>query len=286
MCGRYTITSAPEAIRALFRYPEQPDFPPRYNVAPTQPIPIVRLTRDQAEWEPVSRPGRAQNKDGARSDAKPVPTFADRAPGARQFALVRWGLLPSWVNDPRTFTLLINARGESVIDKPAFRAAMKRRRCLIPADGFYEWQKAGDRKRPFYVRAKAGAPLAFAGLWETWTGPNGEELETAAIVTTKANRTLAPIHERMPVIVAPDAFDLWLNCTDVDARTAAALIVPAPENLLEAYEVSTAVNRVANDNAKLVEPLAAGAQPQPAAAPKPAAAAKREKKDEGQTSLF
>ena len=181
--------------------------------------------------------------------------------GERAFALVRWGLLPSWVKDPKAFTLLINARGESVIDKPAFRAAMKRRRCLIPADGFYEWKGGRGRKQPYFVRLKSGAPMAFAGLWETWTGPDGEELETAAIVTTAANRTLQAIHERMPVIVAPDAFDLWLNCTDVDAQTAAALIVPAPENLLEAYEVSTAVNRVANDNAKLIERLAPGAEP-------------------------
>jgi len=189
MCGRYTIIASPEALRALFRYEEQPNFPPRYNVAPTQPIAIVRLVD-----------------------------------GKRHFALVRWGLLPSWVKDPKTFTLLINARGETAAEKPAFRAAMKRRRCLIPADGFYEWQAAGERKRPFYVHAKSGAPLAFAGLWETWTGPNGEELETAAIVTTRANRTLSPIHERMPVIVPPEGFDLWLDSATVDATTAAALI--------------------------------------------------------------
>jgi putative SOS response-associated peptidase YedK len=250
MCGRYTVISAPEALRALFRYAEQPNFPPRYNVAPTQPIAIVRLVE-----------------------------------GKRQFALVRWGLLPSWVKDPKTFTLLINARGESAAEKPAFRAAMKRRRCLIPADGFYEWQAAGDRKRPFYVHAKSGAPLAFAGLWETWTGPNGEELETAAIVTTTANRTLKPIHERMPVIVPPEGFDLWLDAANVDATTAAALIAPAPDNLLEAYEISTAVNRTANDNPKLLEPVGPN-QPAPEpAAPKPAAK-RRVKKDDGQTSLL
>jgi putative SOS response-associated peptidase YedK len=249
MCGRYTITSAPEAIRALFRYPEQPNFPPRYNVAPTQPIPIVRVVE-----------------------------------GKRQFALVRWGLLPSWVKDPKTFALLIIARGESVVDKPAFRAAMKRRRCLIPADGFYEWKAAGRRKQPFYVRAKSGEPLAFAGLWETWTGPNGEELETAAIVTTDANRTLSAIHSRMPVIIPPEAFDLWLNTSDVDAKTAAALIHPAPDNLLETYEVSTAVNRTANDNLKLVEPVVANAEPAPI--PKPVARVRRAKKNDGQTSLF
>ncbi len=252
MCGRYTVTSAPEAIRALFRYPEQPNFPPRYNVAPTQPIPIVRLVN-----------------------------------GERHFALVRWGLLPSWVKDPKSFTLLINARGESAAEKPAFRAAMKRRRCLIPADGFYEWQKAGERKRPFYVHAKSGKPLAFAGLWETWTGPNGEELETGTIVTTAANKTLAPIHGRMPVIVPPDGFDLWLDTANVDAKTAAALIAPAPENLLEAFEISTAVNRVANDNPKLIEPVAEGAAD--AAPAKPAAKkapAKRGKKDDKQGALF
>ncbi len=251
MCGRYTLTSAPEAIRALFRYQEQPNFPPRYNIAPTQPIAIVRLNE-----------------------------------GKRQLALVRWGLLPSWVKDPKTFTLLINARGESASEKPAFRAAMKRRRCLIPADGFYEWQAVAGRKQPFYVRAKSGTPLAFAGLWETWTGPNGEEMETAAIVTTRANRTLAAIHERMPVVVPPEAFDLWLNCAEVDAKTAEALIQPAPDNLLEAYEISTAVNRTANDNAKLIEPVAPGAsEPKPAAA-KPAAAKRAPKKNDGQASLF
>jgi putative SOS response-associated peptidase YedK len=251
MCGRYAVTSAPEAIRGLFGYAEQPNFPPRYNVAPTQPIAIVRLID-----------------------------------GKRQFALVRWGLLPSWVKEPKNFTLLINARGESVMDKPAFGAAMKRRRCLVPADGFYEWKAAGTRRQPYFVRAKSGVPLAFAGLWEAWTGPNGEELETAAIVTTRANRALAEIHERMPVIVPPDAFDLWLNCATVDAETAAALIAPAPENLLEAYEVSTAVNRTANDNPQLVERhTAVEAEPvSKRAAPRPPA--KRVKKDDGQGVLF
>jgi putative SOS response-associated peptidase YedK len=252
MCGRYTLTSAPEAIRELFRYLERPNFPPRFNIAPSQPIAIVRLVE-----------------------------------GQRQFALVRWGLLPSWVKDPKAFTLLINARGESVCEKPAFRAAMKRRRCLIPADGFYEWQAAGGRKQPFYVRAKSGAPFAFAGLWETWTGPNGEELDTAAIVTTSANKTLAAIHERMPVVVPPEAFDLWLNCAVVDATTASALIAPAPENFFEAYPVSTHVNRVANDDPKLVEPLVAGVEQE--VAPKPAtpkARVKRTKKDDGQGVLF
>ncbi|HTS40855.1 MAG TPA: SOS response-associated peptidase [Xanthobacteraceae bacterium] len=252
MCGRYVITSPPEAFRQLFGYPEQPNFPPRYNVAPTQPVPIVRL-----------------------------------AEGKRQFALVRWGLIPAWVKDPRTFSLLINARGESVIDKPAFRAAMRRRRCLFPADGFYEWKPDGARKRPYFVRMKSGGPMAFAGLWETWTGPNGEEQESAAIVTTSANRTCAAIHDRMPVIVDPKAFDLWLDCANVDANTAAALIAPAPDNWLEVYEISPDVNRVANDSPRLLQPFTAPVEPAPSQpdAKKPEAKPRR-KKDTGQASLF
>ena len=248
MCGRYVIKSPPAAIRALFGYGEQPNFPPRYNVAPTQPIPLVRIVE-----------------------------------GKRTFALMRWGFIPAWVTDPKAFSLVINARGESVLEKPAFRNAMRRRRCLMPADGFYEWKAgaAGEPKRPYFVRAKSGGPLAFAGLWETWSGPNGEELDTAAIVTTRANRTISSIHERMPMIVAPDAFDLWLNCTDVEAATAAALIAPAPENLLECYEVSPAVNRVANDSEVLIAPAGdlQSREPAPASAPEP-------RKANDQPSLF
>lgn len=248
MCGRYTITSAPEAIRNLFRYVGQPNFPPRYNVAPTQPIPVVRLND-----------------------------------GQRQFLLMRWGLLPSWVKDPKTFTLLINARGESVCDKPAFRNAMKRRRCLIPADGFYEWKGEGGRKQPYYIRAVSGAPLAFAGLWETWTGPNGEELDTAAIVTTEANGTLEHIHHRMPVIVPPDAFDFWLDTNNVDAVTACAAIRPAPDDLLEAFPVSGAVNRAANEDPRLIQPVPADTPPPAPPVRKKAAPAV---KDDGQGLLF
>jgi len=246
MCGRYAITTAPEAMRRLFGYREEPDFPPRYNIAPTQPVPIVRMGE-----------------------------------GAREFALVRWGLIPAWVKDPKGFSLLINARGESVNDKPAFKNAMKRRRCLLPADGFYEWSEHGV-KRPFFIRAKSLTPLALAGLWETWIGPNGEELESVAVLTTPANRMLAPIAERMPAILLPEVFDLWLDCAAVDALTAAAFLVPAPENLLEAYEVSTAVNRAANDGPELIAPLGASAAvPEP-----PAKRSRKPKSDDRQASLF
>jgi putative SOS response-associated peptidase YedK len=249
MCGRYLIISSPDAIRRLFGYPEQPNFPPRYNVAPTQPIPIVRL------WE-----------------------------GKRQFALVRWGLIPAWVKDPLRFTLLINARGDSVNEKPAFRNAMKRRRCLIPADGFYEWKEEGARKRPFAVRPRQGGPVAFAGLWESWMGPNGEEMETAAIVTTDSSRSLRDIHHRMPVVVPPEAFDMWLDGENVDAPTAAALLAPAPEDFFDAYEISPAVNRVANDTPELLEPYTAP----PAGESSTGNLAKRSRKpkDERQQSLF
>jgi putative SOS response-associated peptidase YedK len=241
MCGRYAITTAPEALRRLFGYEETPNFPARYNIAPTQPIPMVC-----------------------------------RQNGKRRFALVRWGLLPAWVKDPRTFALLINARCEAVTDKPAFRAAMRYRRCLIPADGFYAWKAAGKTKRPYYIRLKSGEPMAFAGLWETWTGPDGEEMDSAAIITTAANPALGAIEVRMPAILPPEAHDLWLDCDNVDAETATALLVPMREELLDFYPVSQAVGRVANDGPDLVEP----APEQDVADPGAPA------KDDGQPSLF
>jgi len=246
VCGRYAITSAPEAIRALFRYPERPNFPPRYNVAPTQPVPIVRLTESE-----------------------------------RHFALVRWGLIPAWVKDPKNFALLINARGESVQDKPAFKNAMKRRRCLFPADGFYEWKTEGGRRRAFHLRKAGGGPIAFAGLWETWIGPNGEEIDTAAIVTTEANREMGAVHHRAPVILPPEQFDLWLDDRS-EVAAAAGLIAPAPDGSMEVYEVSSAVNKVANDSPDLIEPCSAPAEAEPR---KPTARQKRVA-DSGQGSLF
>jgi putative SOS response-associated peptidase YedK len=259
MCGRYVILSPPAAIRARFGYAEQPNFPARYNVAPTQPIPVVHFAARQ-----------------------------------RSFALMRWGLIPSWVKDPKEFPLLFNARGESVLDKPAFRNAMRRRRCLIPNDGFYEWPQAarsGAGNHPVFVRARRGGagnaqPLAFAGLWETWTGPNGEEIDTAAIVTTRANQTLAAFHERMPVFIPHDAFAAWLDCDSVPAEEAAAMIKPADDELLEWHAVSSAVNRAANDAATLIEPVTETA---PAAPPIKIAGKPRSKQrnePDGQASLF
>ena len=246
MCGRYVIKTPPAIMREAFGYAEQPNFPPRYNVAPTQPIPVVRIDN-----------------------------------GRRSFALVRWGLIPAWVKDPRGISLMINARGEAVLDKPAFRNAMRRRRCLVPADGFYEWKQEGARKRPFFAAAKG--PIAFAGLWEPWIGPNGEEMETACIITTPANHTLRALHDRMPAVIPPQAFDLWLDCANVEAETAAALLVPAAEDTFAAHEVSTVVNRAANDSAALIEPVVPGAEEPPLAKPSARATTK---KDERQGTLF
>jgi putative SOS response-associated peptidase YedK len=207
--------------------------------------------------------------------------------GQKHFALVRWGLIPPWVKDPRAFTLLINARAEAINEKPAFRNAMKRRRCLFPADGFYEWKMEGGRKRPFVARSKAGGPMAFAGVWENWIGPNGEELETAAIVTTEANAEMAAVHHRAPVIVPPEQFDFWLDCANVNEQEAASLFTGAPEGSMEVYEISTAVNRVANDSPELLKPYSSSAEPATAAPEKPKAARKpRPAADSGQGSLF
>lgn len=250
MCGRYLIITNPDEMRRLFGYPEQPNFPPRYNVAPTQPVPIVRMQE-----------------------------------GQRRFALVRWGLMPPWVKDPKAFTLLINARGESAHEKPSFKNAMKRRRCLIPADGFYEWTGEGVAKRPYIVRRKGGGPLAFAGVWETWIGPNGEEVESAAIVTVEASPLLQQVHHRMPVMLTPETYDAWLDCDNVRAEEALAAIGVLPDEQLETYAVSPAVNRVVNDGPDVIAPYTAPVEEAVAETPKPRA--KKERKvDDRQASLF
>lgn len=232
MCGRFAITLPPDAVRAFFQYVEQPNFPPRTNIAPTQPVPIVRL-----ETQP----------DGAT---------------ARHFVLVRWGFLPSFVKDPKDFPLVINARAESVATKPSFRNAIKRRRCIFIADAFYEWMRDRDNRGknrkpsvPFLIRRRDGNPMALAGIWETWTGPNGEEQDTACILTTDANALVAPIHDRMPVILEPEDFDTWLDCSDEKSTAASDLLKPAGEDVLEAFEISTRVNRVANDDAAVQTPV-------------------------------
>src|SRR6201995_618754 len=216
MCGRFVITSPPAAIRQVFGYAEQPNLPPRHNIAPTQPVPVVIF-----DW------------------------------GARHFRLMRWGLIPSWVKDPRKMTLMINARSETVENKPAFKNAIRRRRCLVPADGYYEWQVVAGRKRPLFIYRSDRSLFGFAGLAETWIGPNGEELDTVAIVTTAAGADLAVLHPRVPVTIARGDFDRWLDCSNDDVEAALPLLTAPAEGEFVWYQVSTRVNRVANDDAQL-----------------------------------
>lgn len=222
MCGRFVITSPPAALRQMFGYAEQPNFPPRHNIAPTQPIPVVILEN-----------------------------------GGRHFRLMRWGLVPAWVKDAREFALLINARAETVAEKPAFKNAMKRRRCLIPADGYYEWHAARNRKRPHFIHRRDGVPIGLAGLAETWIGPNGEELDTVAIVTAPASADLSALHHRVPVTIAPGDFERWLDCGAHDVEEAMALLRPPREGEFAWHEVSTRVNGVANDDSQLILPITA-----------------------------
>ncbi len=232
MCGRYAITTPPDAMRDLFGYPELPNFPPRWNIAPTQPVPIVR----------------------------------SRGQGIRQFALVRWGLVPDWAREvgPKP---LFNARGETVAEKPAFRSAFKRRRCLVPADGFYEWKAdAVQPKQPYLIRRCDRSPMAFAGIWEHWQSAEGSELESCSIITTCANATLAPLHSRMPVVLDQADWETWLDTSETLTGNAQDLLVPAPDDLLDAVPVSRRVNSVANDDATLqegVDPEQAGEQGKP-----------------------
>jgi len=240
MCGRFALTLPPEAVRAYFQYAERPNFPPRANIAPTQPIPVVRCEREPAGGS------------------------------TRHFVLVRWGLLPAFVKDPKDFPLVINARAETAATKPSFRNALKRRRCIVVADALYEWKRGGGDggkrapARPFLIRRRDGAPMALAGLWETWNGPNGEQIDTACILTTDANATIAPIHDRMPVILELEDFDAWLDCDERQTASAAALMRPAGDDVLEAWEISTAVNRVANDSADIQQPAPGGERYPPA----------------------
>jgi putative SOS response-associated peptidase YedK len=254
MCGRFVITSPPAAVRQVFGYPEQPNFPPRHNIAPTQPVPVVIIEN-----------------------------------GSRHFKLMRWGLVPSWVKDPRKITLLINARSETINDKPAFKNAMRRRRCLIPADGYYEWQVSGGRKRPFFIHRRDGAMFGLAALAENWIGPNGEEMETVAIVTAAASADLAVLHHRVPVTLMAGDFARWLDCSSDDAAPVMALLKGPQPGEFTWHEVSTRVNHADNDDAQLLLPIT-DEQRATEDAPRRAKAAPRKTAppsvDDGQGSLF
>lgn len=221
MCSRYSLTSPPEAVRAYFGTFNREVFPPRFNIAPTQPVLIVRSNER----------------------------------GERMLTLVRWGLIPSWVKNPAEFTTLINARAETAAEKASFRGAMRHRRCLVPTDGFYEWTGPKGEKQPHLVRPRGGGLMAMAGLHEHWLGADGSEIDTMAILTVPANATMQPIHDRMPAIIAREHFDIWLDCRSGTADFAADLLRPAPEDLLETIAISRKLNSPRNEGPEVQEPL-------------------------------
>ncbi|HPG88488.1 MAG TPA: SOS response-associated peptidase [Hyphomicrobium sp.] len=223
MCSRYSLTSPPEAVRTLFDCGGDDDFPPRYNIAPTDPVLIVRLD--------------------ARSN--------------RELVLVRWGLIPTWVKDPREFATLINARAETAAEKPSFRGALRHRRCLVPTDGFYEWTGRPGAKQPHLIRrADGGSLFAMAGLWEHWLGADGSEIETMAILTTAANTDLSGIHDRMPLILAPGDFDRWLDCKSGSATHIIDLLSPPAAGQLAAIAVNPKLNNPRAEGPELIKPIA------------------------------
>jgi len=219
MCGRYTLIST-HFLHGRFALTQTPVLVPRYNIAPTQPVPVIRPNR---------------NAPGMRMD------------------LMHWGLIPSWAKDPAIGNRLINARAESAPDKPAFRSAFKYRRCLLPADGFYEWKKIGRVKQPHLFRMKSGEPFAFAGLWEHWEEPGGSEIDSCTILTTNPNELVRPCHDRMPAIVRPEHFADWLN-PQTSKEDLLKLLEPFPAEEMTDQPVGTQVNSAKLDDSSCVEP--------------------------------
>ena len=204
---------------------DEPDWNPRFNIAPTQPIPVIR----QNPKEPV-----------------------------RELSLVRWGLIPSWSKDPSVAARMINARSETAATKPAFRDSLKSRRCLIPADGFYEWMRTGKAKQPYCFEVNEGDLFAFAGIWDRWKDPSGNWIKTCSILTTTPNAVTSPVHDRMPVILGTDAYDLWLDPGMKDVIAATEQLKPYDARLMRCYPVSTRINSVANDDAECSAPVELG----------------------------
>ena len=228
MCGRFTHLMSYRKLVELYKITEpeigpdapEPELKPRYNLAPSQLAPVVRLN----------------------------------ARGQRELALLRWGLVPAWAEDPKIAYSTINARAETVHQKPAFRTAFKKRRCLVPADGFYEWKAMGEAKQPYRITMKGGQPFAMAGLWERWD-KSGEPIESFTIIVTQGNAVLKPIHDRMPVILHPDTWDAWVESKDIAIPMALLQSYPAAE--MTAYPVSKRVNSPKNNDAEYIAPLMA-----------------------------
>ncbi len=221
MCGRFTLTVDPDDLREAFGLsaPPSSDLAPRYNIAPSQSVAVI------ANGE------------------------------SRALELFKWGLIPSWAKDPKIGNRMINARGETLAEKPSFRTALKKRRCLVLADGFYEWKREGKLKTPMYIQLKDGRPFAFAGLWETWKSLEGEWIKTCTIITTTPNALMEKIHDRMPVILPPKAYDLWLSPGELPAEKTLPLLKPFAASQMRAVAVSPLVNNPRFDSPECVVPV-------------------------------
>jgi len=221
MCGRFSLFAPGELIAQQFGVIVDHDIEPRYNIAPTQPVAAIRLTQDGAE---------------------------------REFTYLKWGLIPSWAKDPKIGSRMINARSETAAEKPSFRAAFKRRRCLIPATGFYEWQRLEDSKQPMFIYAEDGSSFGLAGLWEIWYAPDGSSVQSCTILTTEPNELMTPIHNRMPVIIDPQDYSMWLD-PGPNPQDALHLMRPYEAQKMAAYPVSTAVNNPRNEDSQCIQPI-------------------------------
>lgn len=222
MCGRFTQTATPAAIAQQFDVHNFPLLKPRYNIAPSQPVSAIRL---------------------------------DPETMTRQLVLLRWGLIPSWAKDPKIGFHCINAKAETVAEKPSFRAAFRKRRCLVVATGFYEWQVQGKTKQPMWIGLKSRQPFAFAGLWEQWQPPEGDTIQSCTILTTEPNELMRPIHNRMPVVLPAEAYPQWLDPTVQDVDSLKTLLRPYPSEDLIVYPVSTLVNNPRHDVPECLEPV-------------------------------
>jgi len=223
VCGRYRLSRRKQIIEEHFdSVSGEEDWSPRYNIAPTQPIPVIR----QNPREPV-----------------------------RELSLMRWGLIPSWAKDASVAAKMINARSETAATKPAFRDGLKSRRCLIPADAFYEWMRTGKSKQPYCFEVNGGELFAFAGIWDRWKDPSGNWIKTCSILTTTPNTVTSPIHDRMPVILDPDSYDLWLDPGMTNVAAVSELLKPYDARLMRCYPVSTRINHVANDDEECPRPV-------------------------------
>lgn len=224
MCGRFTLTQSIEELVEEFELPDHilEELKPRYNIAPTQTILAIRVDTENQQ---------------------------------RKMHPLHWGLVPSWAKDPSIGSRMINARAETLAEKPSFRSAYRSRRCLIPTDGFYEWKKTGSKKQPYYIRMKDESVFAFAGLWENWNGPDETVIDSCTIITTEPNALMADMHHRMPVILSRDQYDHWLNPDNCKPAELQPLLQPCAAEKMKAHPVSTYVNRATNDDSQCVKQL-------------------------------